>query len=205
MDILKAPFKGELSNSKLETKKSMIINCILACIFAIAVIASAKTLTSNLTPRMDILGISLDGMINTIVNKMLAKLFILLVVNFAAMVLVFSGIIYIISKVIFNLKISFEECLSICTYANIIPTAIFLLAVIISVFSSVLSIIAIIVQIFVLIILTYEGLSSVINVGKSKLINSVAVTYIVNILLFAAVNYLVIKSMIESSLQNLFY
>lgn len=196
--ILKGPLNGNFSNSRLKMKESIIINCILACIFALAIIISAKTLASDLTQGMRFIPI------DSIINRMLIRGFILITVNFIGIVLVFSGIIYIISKVIFNLEISYEECVSTCTYANIIPTYIMIIGVLFSLFSMNLSIIAIIMQIFVLIILTYEGLSNLIIIGKSKFIYSIAIAYIVNTGLFAVTNYLIIQSMIESSFRNFF-
>lgn len=200
-EILKAPFKGEFFNSKLKMKESVTINFILAFIFAVAVLISAKTLAGDsLSGNMytSMLGI------NSLVEQMIVRAFILIIINFVAIVLVFSGIIYMISNVIFKFKISYEEVVSTCTYANIIPTFIMVIGILLSLFSISLSIITGIIQILILIILTYEGLSQLFIVGKSKFIYSIAITYIVNTVLFVATNYLIIESMIESRFRNLF-
>lgn len=200
-EILKAPFKGDFSNSKLKMKESVKINFILACIFAIVVLIGVKTLAGDsLTGNRSISMIGIDSLI----NQMLVRAFILIIINFVAIVLVFSGIIYMISKAIFKLKISYEEFVSTCTYANIIPTFIMIIGVLFSLFSISLSVIITIIQILILIILTYEGLTELLIAGKSKLIYSIAITYIVNTVLFVATNYLIIESMIESRLRNLF-
>ena len=200
-EILKAPFKGEFCNSKLKINESVEINFILACIFAIVVLISAKTLASDsLTGNMYTSMLGIDSLI----NQMLVRALILIIINFVAIVLVFSGIIYMINKVIFKLKVSYEEVVSTCTYANIIPTFIMIIGVLFSLFSISLSIVLTIIQILVLIILTYEGVSEWFITGKSKLIYSIAITYIVNTVLFVATNYLIIESMIESRFRNLF-
>lgn len=198
--ILKAPLKGEFTNKKLKMKESIIINCILALIFAIAFLISAKSLTGDSA----ISYFSIGSMIDNIIDKMLMRVFILILINFVAIVFVFSGIIYMISKLIFNLELSYEECLSTCTYANIIPTYIMLVGVFFSLFSMSLSIIIAIIQLSVSIILTYESFCSLFSTGKSKLIYSISISYIVNAVFFAITNAFILKSMIESSIRNLF-
>lgn len=202
-EILKAPFKGEFFNSKLKMKESVTINVILACIFAIVLLISAKTLAGDLLSSRGNSFISMIG-IDSLIEQMIVRALFLIIINFVAIVLVFSGIIYMISKVIFKLKISYEEFVSTCTYANIIPTFIMVIGVLFSLFSISLSIIITIIQILILIILTYESLCQLVIAGKSKLIYSIAITYIVNTVLFVATNYLIIESMIESRFRNLF-
>lgn len=197
-EILKSPFKGIFSNSQLKMKESITVNLILACVSSIAVIISAKTLASDLVSGMSVFGLS------SIIEQMMVRAFILLVINFVLVILVFSGIIYLISNIIFGLRISYEEYVSICTYANIIPTLIMLIGVIFSLFSIPLCAIVGTIQIFVLLLLTYEGLSSLVMAGKSKVIYSIAITYIINTALFVAANYYIIESMIESRFRNLF-
>lgn len=197
-EILKSPFKGIFSNSQLKMKESITVNLILACVFSIAVIISAKTLASDLVSDMSRFGLG------SIIEQMTARAFILFVINFILIILVFSGIIYMISNAVFGLRISYEEYVSICTYANIIPTFIMIIGLIFSLFSITLCAIAAIIQIFVLVLLTYEGLSSLVMTGKSKVIYSIAITYIINTALFVAANYYIIESMIESRFRHLF-
>lgn len=201
-EILKGPFKGEFSNSKMTIKESSIINAILACVFAMVFIINIKVFTGN--GLSIIRGISGLRMLGEIVNGMLIRVIIISVLNFIAMAFAFSGIIYLIAKKIFKMNITFEEVLSTCTYANIIPTAIMLTGVLFTLFSVVLGMFILCVQILVLIILTYEGISSLIIAGKSKVIYSIAITYIINVVLFVAANYLIIKSLIEYKMRNLF-
>ncbi|MFT8351377.1 YIP1 family protein [Clostridium saccharoperbutylacetonicum] len=197
VEILKSPFKGVFSNSQLKMKESLIINLILACVSALAVIISAKTLVSDFVSGIVMLGLG------SIIDQMMLRMFVLLVINFILIILVFSGIIFIISNMIFKLKISYEEYVSICTYANIIPTVIMIAGLICSLFSVTLFSIVVMIQICVLIILTYEGLSSMIMAGKGKIIYSIAITYVINAILFVAANYYIIESMIESRFRSI--
>lgn len=199
IEILKSPYKGEFCNSKLKIKESIIIASILALVFSIVFIASAKVLVGDLSTGL------VGGMIEGLFNKMLFRAFILLIVNHIGIILGFSAIIFAISKMIFKVETTYEEIVSICTYAAIIPTSIMLIGMVFSFLSVNLSAIFMFIQILVLIILTYEGLSSVIKAGKSKFIYSIATTYIVNIVLFVLINYLIIRSMVESSVANYFY
>ncbi|WP_238918627.1 hypothetical protein [Clostridium sp. YIM B02555] len=197
VEILKSPFKGVFSNSQLKMKESLIVNLILACVSSLAVIISAKTLVSDFVSGIVMLGLG------SIIDQMMLRMFILLVINFILIILVFSGIIFIISNMIFKLKISYEEYVSICTYANIIPTVIMIAGLICSLFSVTLFSIVVMIQMCVLIILTYEGLSSIIMAGKGKVVYSIAITYVINAILFVAANYYIIESMIESRFRSI--
>ncbi|MDF2700933.1 MAG: hypothetical protein K0Q49_2497 [Haloplasmataceae bacterium] len=197
VEILKSPFEGVISNSQLKMKESLIVNLILACVSALAVILSVKTLVSDFVSGIAMLGLG------SIIDQMMLRMFVLLVINFILIILVFSGIIFIISNMIFKLKISYEEYVSICTYANIIPTVIMIAGLICSLFSVTLFSIVVMIQICVLIILTYEGLSSMIMAGKGKVIYSIAITYVINAILFVAANYYIIESMIESRFRSI--
>ncbi|MDS0526729.1 hypothetical protein NNC19_13640 [Clostridium sp. SHJSY1] len=199
VEIFKSPYKGEFCNSKLKIKESITIASILALVWGIINIFSVKILVGDLSRGI------FGYIVGRLIDQMLLRAFILLVINYFGMILVFSAIIYVTSKVIFELKVTYEEILSICTYAAIIPTSITFISALVSLFNTSLSVIIIIIQMIILIILTYEGLTSVIIKGKSKVIYSVAGTYIINLVLFGIIDYIFIKSMIESSLGRYFW
>lgn len=202
VEILKAPFKGEFNNSKIKMKQSIIINIILACVFVVACIINIEVVTGG--GRSILRGFGSLSFLSDIIDKMIVKSVIIIMLNSIAIIFVFSGIIYLITKLVLKINISYEEIVSTCTYANIIPTAIMLIAVLFSLFSIVLSISATIIQVLVLLILTYEGLSSLFISGKSKIMYSIAITYMLNTVLFLAANYLIVKIIIEYKMRSLF-